>query len=165
MAKTYYLTDEMCGNGKKLGKLQGWRKEIAKQLLRKGSSDQDVVISIQEVLETIDTVPKVNLKEAINNIIELLPKNIRGRSRILGYHLIKHVSIDDSGLVRYPDGTEGTSMIDHLKYWCSPPSYRASIPADVDKMQELLTKTNAPEAGHYRKDRSTTTTGTSWIAL
>ena len=167
MVKTYYLSEEMSATGRKLGNLKGWRSDVAKHLLRKSFDDQEAIASIRQVLETIDEAPgsKANPKELIDDVIELLPKNIRGRARILGYHLLKHVSIDDDGLVRYADGTEGTSIIDHLKYWCSPPSYRASVPADVRKMQELLSKTNAPEAGLHRKDNSAIKPKTNWIAL
>ncbi len=144
MAKTWYLTDDVSQVGKKLGKLSGWRSDVAKALLSNKASDETVAREIRHVLDKMDGGGKVKEKSLIDEVIPLLPRNIRNKAQLLANHLLKEVEIGEHGQVIYPDGTEGSSLIDHLRYFSSPPSMKARAPFDLDKMREILNSTHAP---------------------
>ena len=140
MAKTWYLTDNVSQLGKKLGNLTGWRAQIAQILVGKQEDDQ-AIGSIRDIV----TKHGGNKDElAVDQLIPLLPKAIRNKAKILAHHLLKHIKIGGNGQVIYPDGTEGASIVDHLKYLCS--TMKSKAPFDIDVMQELLEKTNAPKS-------------------
>ena len=158
MAKTYYLSEEISQTGKKLGKLSGWKKEIAKSLLDSKSSENEIIAKIQEVINNQSGITEY----MIDDIIPLLPKNIRNKAKIISNHLLKHIKIGDYGQVIYPDGKQGGSFIDHLKYLCSPSSINVSVPFDIVEMRKLLESTNAPKSC-MRTFQSDTVA--NWISL
>ncbi len=159
MAKTYYLTEDISQVGKKLGNLKGWRGEIATAILNTKAEDEAVVGQIHHVLSKTAGRSEAAL---VDEVIPLLPKAIRSKARILAHHLIKHLKIGEHGQVIYPDGTDGSSFIDHLKYFASPPNLRVVAPFDVDKMREIISKTHAPLTSVRPATRSPTA---AWISL
>ena len=155
MAKTYYLTDDISQVGKKLGNLKGWRGEIATAILDTKVEDETVVDQIRHILSKTAGRSEAAM---VDEVIPLLPKAIRSKAKILAHHLIKQIKIGEHGQVVYPDGTDGSSLIDHLKYFASPPQMRVAAPFDADKMRDIISKTHAPLSS-VRRAPST------WISL
>ena len=153
-AETWYLTQNVSKLSKKLGKLSGWRKEVAKLLLE---TDEEATAKslIAEIVKTTESPNSL-----ISEVLDLLPKRIQGKAKILATHLSKQMKFSDDGRVIYPDGSFGSPLIDILKYFCSPKSglVRVKAPFDVRKMTEYLSETNAPMS-------ATTKSNNDWIAV
>lgn len=55
----------------------------------------------------------------LESFISLLPKNIRNKGSVLLHAIKDAVTFDSNGRIIYRDGTLGSSVFDHIKYWCS----------------------------------------------
>ncbi len=147
-AKTYYLMDDISPTTKKFDSLEGWRLAIAKVLVRKRIDDAQALSEISSLIkkEKSHDQKKEDGRALLEGFIEILPKNVRTKAKILAHHLIHHITVDESGRVVYPDGRKGGSIIDHLRYFCSPGQFKPPAPDDVDKMTRLLLSTSAPRS-------------------
>lgn len=76
--------------------------------------------------------------ENYDTIIELMPKQLRHRSRVLLHYI--RPNINPEGRIIYPDETIGSHAYTLLKYYLTDLPTKQKRPVDAKKFEELLAK-------------------------
>ena len=164
--ETWYLSQKATDQAKRLGRLKGWRKEVAQVLLSRNSDDKSKV-DIRKLVAT-EKSRETQQTEMIDQTVSLLPKNSRSKAKILAQHLLHNLHVDENGRIVYPDGSFGSAFIDALKYFTAPKSGIAKVraPFDVVKLTSFLQDTNVPmSAISQNLDLKSSHDEKKWVAL
>ena len=97
MSKTYYLTTDISAIGKKLANLTGWEKEAAELLV---SSDEGKVDKLMALIRLQVSEEDTSNRIDADELIALLPRNIRSRARIYLHHPERFLKVTAQGHVR-----------------------------------------------------------------
>ena len=142
MAKTYYMTTDISAVGKKLARLSGWEKDVADILV---SKDADKISKLLAMLQPLASGEDASINKVFwDEIIPLLPKSIRSKARIFLHHAQRFLKVDKDGLVELGEGTRGSSLLDVLKFYCSPASMPVPLPLGTDAMDQLMRQHHMP---------------------
>lgn len=142
MEKYYAIPEKLLPSDiKKIGKLTGWKKEVVNLLLIRNEDDETIKEKIGLIIKTDELSQKT-----ITDFIDILPKNIRNKAKIFIHYLKKLVNIDEDGLIVYPDGEIGNSLLDHVKFWCTSEKINSRKLDDTPKMAQLLEVNKVPLA-------------------
>lgn len=163
--KTYYLSEKASKTASELGKLDGWRLHIASILLSDSMKEENQREEIRKLLDSAEPSERKThekIDDALS-IVQLLPRTLHGRAKILLHHLLRLVRIND-GIVELKDGTIVGTLVDILKFYCSPKNYNAPIPPGFETLNKMFVdhmvpqSAFAPEKNPYRihKQRSWT---------
>ena len=119
--ETYYLSKDVPKFVKNLSELKTpWEREIAGTLLNQKLNEKEKLLRILAALPEDEDAKEKEKRAEVEHILELLPKQIRSRSRILMRHLLKRVSLDDGDLVVLPGVGPTAPLIDVLRFFASP---------------------------------------------
>lgn len=104
-----------------------------------------------QILHMQDAPPASNNKtremdERIDEVVSLLPKNYRSKSRLIMYALRPHLHLEPSNQVRFDDGDVGDSLIDYLRYFTSPSYMNGYEPVMVQKFAQLMLTAAVPQS-------------------
>ena len=91
-------------------------------------------------------------QDSIKDMPNLLPKNMRGKARIL-VHYLNGISVNDMQRIVYNDGEVGSHVLDLVKYAVSP-FFQKQRPLDWPKFLSLLESLGVPESAIARKVES-----------
>jgi hypothetical protein len=84
-------------------------------------------------------------------IVDLLPKNLRRKAKILLHYLKNQLRLDDNSRIIYADGGQGSHLLDLVKYYTTPRSVKLSRPVDAVKFGLLLKQIGVPDAALGRE--------------
>ncbi|MCP3681356.1 MAG: hypothetical protein GY861_01575 [bacterium] len=114
----------------------------------------------------------------IEEIINLLPKNIRKKATTFLYYLFQKVTISSDSRIQYPDGEMGSPILDIVKYFTTSSKIPVKMPFDGIKLSRLIEQWSFPEAAfgngkhpssflqHYPSEKESKHTKPSrWITL
>ena len=136
-AETFYLSKDVSDFVKKLSQLKlQWERELVSILLNKKLGEGDKISKIRELL------PEKNRgdvdREDASVVLDLLPKAIRGRSRILLRHLMRYAKLGDGDVVQLPGVGPTAPLIDVLKFFASPRHYRVPLPEQTPRLAKFF---------------------------
>ena len=157
--KYYMLRDHnfKTEKDKLLFSLETWERRIADILISK-KNDFEKNKMITNILEELNnSSQKQENDKSWNEIINVMkPKSIQAKSKNLLYFLQKFITITDDGLIQYPDGEKGSSILNLLYYFTSPEKADISTPYDIKKIALILYNEKVPlsvfEKGKYPID-------------
>lgn len=77
-------------------------------------------------------------------MVELMPKSYKSRARSL--LRILRPRLTSQGRLIYGDDTQGSHIVDLLKYVLSPVQFRHQAPTDIKKFADLLRQADVPQS-------------------
>lgn len=88
--------------------------------------------------------------ESLDNVesfIALFPKSIRTKGALLLRVLKDYIKVDSNGRVIYEDGTPGSSVYDHVRYFCGTKGKEGTPrPPDAEQFASLMRRAAVPKA-------------------
>ena len=88
--KHYYLSEEVTPLAKRMGSLNGWKKEMAQSLLKSWPSPKDQIDDLRRILGSAEPADQNSLtKQEAEAVIPLLPKAYRSKAKILLDNILK----------------------------------------------------------------------------
>ena len=137
-AQTYYLSQDLSPRVKSLSDLsEDWEKQVATVLLGTSGTKAD---EIRRLLPS-------KTERTNNAILDLLPRGIKNRGRILLHHLLPRVSLGDGDVVILPpNGTATAPLIDVLRFFASPKSMRVPVPTGAGHLIEFFRSRGFPQS-------------------
>lgn len=147
----YYLTAEK-DVGKKLQTLlrsTGFRQKLVSLLLNNNLSDEAILEGTKTILmEETKTALGSSVETYIDQVINLLPKNLRNRTKMMAPIFQQIVSVDESGRVVYKStGIKGGYIVDHIRYFLTGSGqFSSAAPEDVGTMRESLRSLQLPKS-------------------
>ena len=90
-------------------------------------------------------------KNNLGNLVDLLPKNLQNRARML-LHYIENVNVNDAQRIVYSDGSVGSHIVDLIRYAVSP--FVKTRPIDWPQFSALLESNNVPVSALVNKGSS-----------
>ena len=91
----------------------------------------------------------VKPKKKNESLEQLLPKNLRGKAKILLHYLNEVLKLDENDRVIYADGYVGSSVLDLIRYFVSP--WVKHRPLDAPRFKDLMNEAGVPESAIARK--------------
>ena len=145
--QTYYLTTNLDKSIRSLSDLpNGWQLDTARVLLDFKLSDQDKMIKVRNLINQQQAPPEQDYKKTMDQLSDILPKNIRNKARMFLAHVLPRTNIDDSGVLVLPDGSKTAPLIDILRFFCSPSNLGIAPVEGLGKLADFLREINIPQA-------------------
>lgn len=86
-------------------------------------------------------------KSEFDAFIELLPKNMQRKASVLVHSIQNYIDMDDNGRIIYEDGSVGSSVFDHIRYWISNQGKEGiRRPVDFEQFAKLLRDKGVPKS-------------------
>jgi hypothetical protein len=82
-------------------------------------------------------------KDEYQTLIDLLPGRLQTKAKLL-LHYLRDVPVDGQGRVIYPDGVNGSYLIDLIRYFVSPKSMSPAKPIDATTFTEVMRANGVP---------------------
>lgn len=178
---TFFLSKNVPKFVEKLSRLKAeWERDIASALLDSTMDEEEKIAKIKTMLPANRANEEKEAKNLmVENVIEMLPKTIRARARILAGHLMKSsANIGDGDVVLLPDFGPTAPLIDVLKFYASPRHLKVPLPQEASKLSQyfidnkfpmsafgsgVLDSMNSPSSSSSSRNESDQ--GTKWISI
>ena len=95
-----------------------------------------------------DQLPEKSSEPNLENLPELLPKNMRGKARIL-VHYLNGINVNNMQRIVYNDGVVGSHVLDLIRYTVSP--FSNNRPLDWPDFKKILEQCNVPDSVYCQK--------------
>ena len=144
-AQTYYLSKNVPKLVKNLSELKAkWERDVAEILLNKELSDEEKLTKIYVVLPADELGKKADRDAEIEGVINVLPKRIRSRARILARAVLKRATLSDGDLVELPGVGPTAPLIDVLKFFASPRHLNLPLPQQTSLLSYFFLSNKFP---------------------
>ncbi len=131
------------------------QKTIASLLLDSNLSETEKLSQIKKTIQKLESkseidrdATKVNNDEELHGvhqfIMELLPKQQKGKGNIFLHYLLKNVTLTPDNRVLYPDGEVGSSVLDVVRYFVTSIKLPVKMPVDGIKLANLIHEWSFP---------------------
>lgn len=87
-------------------------------------------------------------KRTFSSMVDILPKNIRNKARMLLHYLDGKIKLDDQERIVYSDDHVGSYLLDMVRYYVSP--FVKTRPLDSPRFEELLQEIGVPSSAIVR---------------
>ena len=97
-----------------------------------------------------DQLPEKSNKTTskLENLPDLLPKNMRSKARIL-VHYLNGINVNNMQRIVYNDGVVGSHVLDLIRYTVSP--FTNNRPLDWPDFKKILEQCNVPDSVYCQK--------------
>lgn len=119
---------------------------------------QDKTLIPQQRASSFDSVNNTNGEGEsppnLESFLNLLPRNIRSKGSLLLGVLKDYIKVDSNGRIKYDDGTWGSSIYDHVRYFCGNAGKEGTPrPVDFNEFVKLMHKAGVPKAALAKDKR------------
>jgi hypothetical protein len=91
--------------------------------------------------------PKI--EHSFAQMVELLPKNLRNRAKIMLHYLEGKITLNEHERVQYSDGAIGSHLLDLVRYYVSP--LAKARPVDAPKFEAVMQSIGVPASAYVQK--------------
>lgn len=171
---TFYLTKDLSSHVKRLSDLkEDWQREVAKLLLNTSLDSRTMASEIHGVTKWAGQTKQgegPEAEETMRVTLEMLPKGMRGRARILLHHLLPRVRLGDGDVVELPGQGPTAPLIDVVRYFASPFHLKVAPPERLSVLRHFFRHHHFPKSafGPGRLDSPPNTPSSvnnPWISL